>query len=108
MLGRGDRHHAQCTAAVRKLECEPAAKRVAGDVSLLVARLVQERLEAVGHRRYGIGHIGRHARPAAVPGQRRHQQLVVRLEVRDHRRPGAPGVGEAVDQHQWLFHDARL
>ena len=85
-------------AALGELEGQVAAERVARQVGQRPARVVHgllERVEQAGlGRRFGEG------RPAGVAGQGEREHIVIALQGGQHELPDAPGVHEAVDEHE--------
>src|SRR4051812_3756095 len=98
---RRDRHDAARAPALGHLERQRAAHRVAGEVRLLDAQRVEERLEVVARLDERLRAL-RRRRATVVAVQRGRDDLEARDEVGNDRQPTAPGRGEAVHQHQRL------
>src|ERR671917_2182455 len=100
--GRGDRGYRASTAAAGELERDPAAERVAREVGAVEAGAPHLVLDGVGER-FGSGGDGRgewRRAPEARQVHRNHVEAL--LQARQHRPPAAPGVADAVDEHERL------
>jgi hypothetical protein len=97
----GGAEHDRATGAspARKLERDPAAQRVAGDVHGFEPGPVELGLDRVGQ-----GGDGRRAlmkrRGGAKPGDVDRQDVVLAGQDREHRLPRAPAEAEPVDQQE--------
>jgi len=96
--GRRQRDDRARASAGGELQRHVPAERVAGKVRRGEARRVHRALHRVGQRAAPDGALDR--RPARVPGERRRQDVVPALEVRQDELPRAPRVEEAVQQHE--------
>ena len=89
-------------AVGRRLEGDPTAERVAGQVRTVESLVVEEGLEHVAQDLGDRAPVGHQVGRAAVAGQVDEDHLAVHGQVVEHRVPGLAAVGEPVDQDQRL------
>ena len=95
-----DRDDGQGTTTAGQLEGTPTAQGVPDEVCLLDPLGIELTLDQVEAGCDGERCPRGELLAAEVTGQRRREDRVARLERRQDRLPGPPGVSEAVQQHQ--------
>ncbi len=96
--GWGERDDAPGPVAHREVQREIAPERVSDDVGGGESSQVHRPFELVDEHRV-VDRPGQ-GRTAGVPGERHGEDIVIALELGEDQLPGAPGVGEAVDEEE--------
>jgi hypothetical protein len=99
--GRRDRHHGSRSAADRKLERDPATKRVSDQMRLVEAGVIEVSLDRVHQRRDRSG-AGAQLAAADMPGEADREQVERSFELGQDRVPQVPRAREAMDQDHRL------
>ena len=82
------------------MQRDQAAERVAGDVRAVEVQVGEEVLELLAHDVLDRPAVGDQRRRLAVPGQVDQDHLALLGELVEHRVPGLPPMGDAVNENQ--------